>query len=236
MSGASSSSQQMSMGVSSQIDQAEVFKTEGNAYFKAGEYKSALTCYHKVFLYVNGLGLPGQGKDMEAQAEVLGAKGSIQETQVPTDRVKAVVQLKISTNLNMGLCYLKQGKYRRCIDACTAAIALDPSTTNSKAYFRRGQANVELRNLDEAQVDLDKAHSLEPNDPNIRAELRRLKAAFTEHETREKKRFAKMFDKMAQDAPAEEAPPAKASDVSVTVAEATDAVETTNAETVPMEQ
>ncbi|CAJ1446716.1 unnamed protein product, partial [Effrenium voratum] len=114
---------------------------------------------------------------------------------VPTDKAQDVQKLKQSTHLNMAACYLKQGEHRKCIDSCTKALAMSPLC---KAYFRRGQAHLELRNLDEAKEDFENARQLEP-DPAIDKELKRLKQAYSQHDAKEKKRFAKMFSKMQEE-------------------------------------
>merc|ERR1719195_1721726 len=104
--------------------------------------------------------------------------------------------MKQSTHLNMAACYLKISAHQKCVDSCSKALA--DGGAQSKAYFRRAQAHLELRNLDEAKEDLESARALEPNDPAIEKELRRLKQAFAQHDAKEKKKFARMFDKMAK--------------------------------------
>merc|ERR1712048_994666 len=119
----------------------------------------------------------------------------------------------------MAACYLKLAKHQKCIDSCTKA--LDHGQI-SKAYFRRGQANLHLGNLDEAKYDFEKARELEPNDAAITTELRRLQAAFKQHEQKEKAKFKGMFDKMSKEKTEEEAEEsAKQAETSPSVAEVT---------------
>lgn len=117
-------------------------------------------------------------------------------SQVPKERVEAVKKLKQSTHLNMAACYLKLSEHQKCVEACSKALV---DGQLSKAYFRRGQAHLEMRHLDEAKEDFEKARELEPSDPAIEKELKRLKVAYAQHDAKEKKRFARMFDKMAED-------------------------------------
>merc|ERR1712217_695954 len=116
--------------------------------------------------------------------------------QVPTDRVEDVKRLKQSTHLNMAACYLKLNEHQKCVNSCSKALETGPL---SKAFFRRGQANLEMRNLDEAKDDFEQARKLEPNDAAIEKELRRLQQAFKQHDAKEKKKFAGMFSKMAEE-------------------------------------
>ena len=180
--------------VLSQIGQAEAFKQEGNKRFKEQNFRGALGSYHKVFCFVNGLQMPGERNEASQYAEMMGRPAGANLT-VPADRVEDVKKLKQSTHLNMAACYLKLGEHRKCIDACTKALSTSPL---SKAYFRRGQAHLELRSLDEAKEDFERARELEP-DPAIDKELKRLKQAFSQHDAKEKKRFAKMFSKMQEE-------------------------------------
>jgi len=110
-----------------------------------------------------------------------------------------VKKLKQSSRLNMAFCYLKLGEHQKCVDACSKALELGSS---SKAYFRRGQAFLELRNMAGAKADLERARELTPNDSAIVAELRKLRSAYSKADPKEKKSFAKMFETAS--VPAEE--------------------------------
>ncbi|CAK0807752.1 unnamed protein product [Prorocentrum cordatum] len=177
------------------LKEAQEFKQQGNARFKEGEWRKALGSYHKVFCYINGLSLPGQKSEAASYGEMMGRSTSA--SQVPAEHVEEFKQLQLSTNLNMAACYLKIAEYQKCQTACGKALAV--SGDSSKAYFRRGQANLELRDLDAARTDFEQARALAPEDPAVEKELKRLKVAFQRHEKQEKARFAKMFDKMAKD-------------------------------------
>lgn len=192
----------MASQVLDQISQAEQYKADGNEKFKEGNYKKALGAYHKVFCYVNGLQMPGEKNQASAQLEMMGKSGNEAHNQVPPDRVEDVKKLKASTHLNMAACYLKQEDWRKCIDSCGKSLDAG-APPSSKAYFRRGQARVHIRDLDGAQEDFEKARELDPNDKAIELELRRLKQAFSKHRDAEKKKFAGMFNKMSAEKPDE---------------------------------
>merc|ERR1719168_232744 len=98
--------------VVAQIQQAEAYKAEGNARFKAGEYKRALGSYHKVFCYVNGLQLPGEKSEAASYAGMMGRSTSA--SQVPAERAESVKSLKQSTHVNMAACYLKLSENQKC--------------------------------------------------------------------------------------------------------------------------
>merc|ERR1719384_658499 len=114
--------------------------------------------------------------------------GKSSGSQVPADRVESVKKLKQSTYLNMAACYLKIQEWRKCVDACTKALAADGPI--SKAYFRRGQAQSELGNLDESKEDFLEAQKL---GAVVDMELQKLQRKFKQHDAKEKKKYAKMF-------------------------------------------
>eukprot|EP00928_Gymnodinium_smaydae_P047080 TRINITY_DN31410_c0_g1_i1.p1 TRINITY_DN31410_c0_g1~~TRINITY_DN31410_c0_g1_i1.p1 ORF type:complete len:229 (-),score=64.99 TRINITY_DN31410_c0_g1_i1:180-866(-) len=182
----------------SQIREAIAFKEAGNGFVKEGNYKKALGSYHKVFCYVNGLQIPGEQSEAASYTQMMGSSNPA--TQVPKESVEEVRQLKASTHLNMALCYSKVNNYAKCVDACTQALSFGATM---KAHYRRGQAHLELRHLDEAKHDFEEADRLEPGNQAIVAEMRRLKAAFAQHDAKERKRYAKMFSKNSEAAEAE---------------------------------
>mmetsp|Transcript_7675 Transcript_7675/g.16884 ORF Transcript_7675/g.16884 Transcript_7675/m.16884 type:complete len:188 (-) Transcript_7675:78-641(-) len=181
------------MSVEEQIAEAEQFKQRGNEFVKEKDYKKALGSYHKVFLYINYLQVPGERSEASGYTDLMG-KGS--QPKVPIERIEDVKRLKQSTNLNMGLCYLKTNQYEKCVTACTKALA---EGDLAKAFFRRGEAHLELGNLDEARQDLKAAERLEPESREIAIQLQRLKKAEAQQDAKEKKCFARMFASKASE-------------------------------------
>lgn len=178
--------------VAEQLRQAEAYKEEGNTWFKEGNYKKALGAYHKVFCYVNGLqAAPERASSDSKEDGASPSQSSTAANQIPKERADDVKKLKQSSRLNMAFCYLKLGEHQKCVDACSKALELGSS---SKAYFRRGQAFLELRNMAGAKADLERARELTPNDSAIVAELRKLRSAYSKADPKEKKNFAKMFE------------------------------------------
>lgn len=153
---------------SEQVQRAEAHKEEGNRFYREGEYRKALGAYHKVFCFVNGL---------------VGPSGEQCAEEVKT--------LKKLTCLNMGACYLKLGEYQKCVEACTKSLE---SGHSSKAFFRRGQAYMELRNIGGARGDLQRAQDLAPDDSTIAVELEKLQSCVEHGNTAEREMYAKMFN------------------------------------------
>jgi len=83
-------------------------------------------------------------------------------------------QLKQQLLNNSAMCHLKLKDFDQTISSCDKALAVDPRSF--KAYFRRGQAQCEKGQLQEAVADVRRASELAPSDKAISAELSRLRA------------------------------------------------------------
>eukprot|EP00927_Polykrikos_kofoidii_P029642 TRINITY_DN25607_c0_g1_i1.p1 TRINITY_DN25607_c0_g1~~TRINITY_DN25607_c0_g1_i1.p1 ORF type:complete len:368 (+),score=81.66 TRINITY_DN25607_c0_g1_i1:144-1247(+) len=172
-------------GVLGQIQQAQTHKEDGNRYFAAGDYKKALGAYHKVFCYLNGLQAPNDNSG--SAPPVTPSPNSL---VIPKGSWGDVKQLKQSTHLNMAACYLKVEQYQKCVDVCGKALQ---QGDNPKAFFRRAQAFLELRNFSGATSDLEKARALAPSDRAIVVEMHKVRAAMSTGDSNEKRTAAKMF-------------------------------------------
>jgi len=176
-----------------QLAEAEKLKVEGNRHHQEGNYKKALGAYHKVFCYINGLVAPPVNQELV----------SLSSNHIPRERVEEVHRLKEATKLNMAACYLKLEEHQKCVDACTQALELGK---NPKAYFRRAQAFLELRNFSAAEADLDRAESAGAglSTSTLRHALRTAQRGGTE----ERKRCAAMLEveKIPAAAPPTETP------------------------------
>lgn len=156
-----------------QVKQAQAYKEEGNQHFSEGNYKKALSSYHKVILYLKGL-----------QPAPEGSKAAT--SKVPEETQKLMQQ----TKLNMAACYLKVGEHQKCVDACSDVLQHGPS---AKAHFRRGQAYLELRNFAGAKAEFAEVKRLEPENTEVDAELRKVKAAMSKGDAAERETYSKMF-------------------------------------------
>ncbi len=70
---------------------------------------------------------------------------------------------------------------------------------NSKAFFRRGKAQLELKNIDESLEDLQKAAELEPLNASITTEISKAKKELDKLNEKQKVVYSGMFSKLKQD-------------------------------------
>lgn len=193
----------MSSSAEANIAKALELKAQGNEAFKAGNYKEAMVAYHQIFMYVHGFSEGSSSQTMPGQTTQPVSAGTMAQ----------IKELKVVHFSNLAMCHLKLGNVQKARDNSSKALAIDGK--NIKALFRRGKCNSQLGALDEAKADFDQILAMEPENRDVLRELHALKARFREHEKKEKKKFAGMFDRMNADeqaggAPAQASAPAPA--------------------------
>lgn len=104
--------------------------------------------------------------------------------------------LQLSAHLNISLCHLKLNQYFEAKAHATDAIKMDEN--NEKAYFRRGQALLQLGEPQLAIKDFNEVLRLEPNNKAAQTQLTACQKLIKEQLSREKKIYANMFDKFAK--------------------------------------
>lgn len=109
-----------------------------------------------------------------------------------TDEAKPV---QIAVYLNMALAYQKQNDFYEAKTACQNVLNLD--STNVKALFRRGQNYLSLGEVTNALKDFQTVNELEPQNKAAINQIAICKHNLKELHEKEKKIYAKMFEKFA---------------------------------------
>ncbi|GAB4851800.1 hypothetical protein Ancab_031199 [Ancistrocladus abbreviatus] len=152
------------------METCEKKKQDGNLLFKAGKFWHASKKYEKAVKYV-------------------------EFNHSFTDEEKRVASaLHLSCELNNAACKLKLGEYLEASRLCTKALELDPC--NVKALFRRSQAYIRTSELDRAKADIERALAIDPNNRDIKLELKVLKDKQKEYDQNQAKLFGTMLSKI----------------------------------------
>jgi len=238
-------------GAEEKLTQSELLKAKGTDFFKKNKFAMAQVYYKKAADYLEqdadfkeggakadscgscdeddeGEGGHKHKKDVKKPTEPVAAPAAVEENGAVNNLEKRRVLL-VAVQLNLSLCYLKQQNYVECLKSCDKAIEFDPSS--EKGYFRRGQANLALKEYEIAKSDFVRTLKIDPNSKTAQAHLSTCLEKIKEQNERDKKKFYGMFDKFAkQDASKE--PAIEKKSPSKTAASS----ETTNGETTaPME-
>jgi peptidyl-prolyl isomerase D len=155
---------------------AEELRTLGNKHFKAGDYQTAVKKYAKALRYLNEHPVfDKDSEDYKYHAQYLTTRTSI--------------------HLNSALSYIKLNKFHDAINSTSYVLEYDEITdlNKSKALYRKGVAESNLRQFDEAFTDLSKALELSPGDSAIIKELENVKQKKKILLEKSKKAFSKMF-------------------------------------------
>ncbi|XP_044253889.1 peptidyl-prolyl cis-trans isomerase D isoform X1 [Tribolium madens] len=143
-------------------------KNSGNHFFKQSNYVDSERKYIKALRYIDWY---------------LGLKEN--------KNIKNIEDLKMNSLLNLAAVRLKRHKYKEVIDLCSQVILKEPK--NGKAFYRRGQAKLALKDYDKAIKDLNVAINLHPNDNNIQAVLNVAKKKKLSYLKRERQFYGNFF-------------------------------------------
>lgn len=152
--------------VEKKLQVVEQIRQLGNDLFKEQKFNEASKKYSKALKYC--------AEDFPSPDE---------KTQLDNAKVPCL--------LNRAACYLKLKRAQDAVDDCSAVLLID--SNNVKAYFRRGQAYIDLKNDDKAKIDLLAASKLNPSDKAVTQMLAEIKQREDKYKNKEKEMAARMF-------------------------------------------
>lgn len=149
-------------------------KEFGNKAFKAGDVSEALEKYQKGLRYLN------EDPDLENE---------------PAETKEKMDALRVTLNSNSALMNIKLGEWSDTVRAADNALAVSSISDKdkAKALYRRGYAQVRLKDEDAALESLEEAKKLAPEDSAIVAELAAVKRAAAARLAKEKAAYRKFF-------------------------------------------
>ena len=152
------------------IDILNKIKESGNYFYRIEDYTKSARKYKKVTRYFN----------------------HFKDTTDDEEEQTALDAFQLINLTNLAATELKLQDFEDVRYSCTAAIKLDPN--NIKAYYRRGIANLELKNYEMALNDLKFALKFSPNNKAILKEFERAKEYLINYRKVEKSYYRKMFE------------------------------------------
>ena len=159
---------ELQLALTERLSGAAEHKTDGNARFKKQDYSSALRQYKAALK-----GLAGRG-DLEKEVEACLAAQDASRVEDLRVLLEEYRSLRCDCNLNAAACTLKTKDFTTAADHCRAVLKAQPS--NKKALFRLGQAYHALGKLSQAEDALSKARAADPDDRQVLAKLKEVKA------------------------------------------------------------
>ncbi|XP_076840555.1 FK506-binding protein-like isoform X2 [Brachyhypopomus gauderio] len=112
-----------------------------------------------------------------------------EDSLIPTEEEYRAVKAELHSNLS--LCQLRLGQPLKARGSSSKATALDP--LNIKAWYRLGQACLEVKDFEEARQAFDKVLELQPDSISARNALKQVHARAKEFDSKLGLRLSKMF-------------------------------------------
>lgn len=110
------------------------------------------------------------------------------------EKLQPISQINVTVCLNLAAGELKLRNATNAKNACDEVLLNDPN--NAKALYRRGQAHIELKNYDDALVDLEQAYRLSPSDKNVQNEYQRAKEVWRNYQNQQMDAYKNLFERI----------------------------------------
>ncbi|KAK2113578.1 FK506-binding protein 5 [Saguinus oedipus] len=119
---------------------------------------------------------------------------------------KASESFLLAAFLNLAMCYLKLREYAKAVECCDkTAAALGLDSANEKGLYRRGEAQLLMNEFESAKGDFEKVLEVNPQNKAARLQIVVCQKKAKEHNERDRRIYANMFKKFAEQDAKEEA-------------------------------
>lgn len=161
------------MNVEEKLEQSTIVKERGTVYFKEGKYKQAILQYKKIVSWLE------------------------YESSLSNEDAQKAQSLRLASHLNLAMCHLKLQAFSAAIESCNKALELD--NNNEKGLFRRGEAHLAVNDFELARADFQKVLQLYPSNKAAKVQLAVCQQRIRKQLAREKKLYANMFERLAEE-------------------------------------
>ncbi|XP_060259102.1 peptidyl-prolyl cis-trans isomerase FKBP5 isoform X4 [Ovis aries] len=172
------------MDTKEKLEQAAIVKEKGTVYFKGGKYMQAVIQYGKIVSWLE------------------------MEYGLSEKESKASESFLLAAFLNLAMCYLKLREYTKAVECCDKPIclqALGLDSANEKGLYRRGEAQLLMNEFESAKGDFEKVLEVNPQNKAARLQISMCQKKAKEHNERDRRIYANMFKKFAEQDAKEEA-------------------------------
>ncbi|XP_029020641.1 tetratricopeptide repeat protein 9C [Betta splendens] len=166
------------------LEEATQMKTEGNAFYREKNIRSAIGRYHRALLILRGL-------DSDVMSSVKGFGPEIPALTPEQQALMRSTQVDCYNNLAACLLQKKNADYARVHEYSLRVLQWQPG--NVKALYRAGVATLEMGDAQTAKQYLTKACREQPNDTNVRKHLQKAEEKLNRELQKEKAMYRDMF-------------------------------------------
>lgn len=152
----------------------EIIKNSGTELFKLKNFKESYFKFKKSLRYVN---------------ELIPDKDSSLELNLKFEALKKKLYLNLSLNLNNLNDFKNSINYSNYLLEYPDLAELD----KAKAYYRRGFAYLQLKNLNQSLSDFKNCSDLNPNDKIVKSKIELVENLINEKKLKEKQNYSKFF-------------------------------------------
>ncbi|XP_048031788.1 tetratricopeptide repeat protein 9C [Megalobrama amblycephala] len=173
----------------SQLQEAIRLKTEGNAFYREKNVRTAIGRYHRALLVLRGL-------DSEVNAALQGFGAQVPKLSQKQEDLLRSTQVDCYNNLAACLLQREVVDYTRVQEYSLKV--LQWKAGDIKALYRAGVASLELGDAQTARQYLIQASRGKPNDANVKKQLQRVEERLSQDYQKEKALYKGMFSKQKQ--------------------------------------
>ncbi|XP_053500242.1 FK506-binding protein-like [Ictalurus furcatus] len=172
-------------------------KQRGSQRFVQGDVWGAMhsyCCAVKLLITLNGHtrekdGVPNADGSRDLETLAVNTETEAKSTHIQTEEEYRTIKAELHSNLS--LCQLRLGQPAKAKDSSIKATALDPA--NVKAWYRLGQACLQLEDFAEARQAFGKVLELQPGSASAQNALKQVNTKAKEFDNKLGKRLSKMF-------------------------------------------
>ncbi|XP_043112912.1 tetratricopeptide repeat protein 9C [Puntigrus tetrazona] len=173
----------------SQLQDAVRLKTEGNAFYREKNVRSAIGRYHRALLVLRGL-------DSDVTSALQGFGAQVPKLSQEQEDLLRSTQVDCYNNLAACLLQREMVDYGRVLEYSLKV--LQWRSGDIKALYRAGVASLELGDAQTARHYLTQASRGKPNDPDVKKQLQRVEERVSQDYQKEKALYKGMFSKQKQ--------------------------------------